>query len=243
MSGDVQSGETALPIGEVICADCMDEEVGLPSLPDGCVDAVITDPPYGMQNNNDYARFTAGKRGHKGDHTRVYAPLHGDAEPFDPSPLLAFPRVVIWGFPYFAASVPVGTTLVWIKRLDPAFGSFLSDAEVAWMKGGKGVYCHRDTSLKDERQRVHPTQKPVALMRWCMDRAGVPEGGLVIDPFAGSGSTLVACVQTGRRFIGYEISPEYCEIARKRIAEAQAQPRLPLDTQPAAPPVTEAMPL
>ena len=57
-------------------------------------------------------------------------------------------------------------------------------------------------------------------MRWCMDIAKIPSGATVLDPFCGSGTTGVACVQTGRNFIGIEIDPGYCEIARRRIADA-----------------------
>jgi DNA modification methylase len=76
----------------------------------------------------------------------------------------------------------------------------------------------------------HPTQKPVALMRWCLDKAKVPPGATVLDPFMGSGTTGVACVQTGRNFIGIEIDEEYFSIAERRIAEAQRnyQPQLAL---------------
>jgi DNA modification methylase len=70
-------------------------------------------------------------------------------------------------------------------------------------------------------QRIeHPTQKPVAVMRWMLDLLEVPEGATVLDPYMGSGSTGVACMQTGRNFIGIEIDEGYCEIARRRIAEA-----------------------
>ena len=204
--------------------DCLEV---MKTLPDGCVDAVITDPPYGMSNNCDYTRFTMGPNGHGDPSSRKYGPVIGDDKPFDPTPFLSFPRVVLWGYHHFAMRLPVGTVLVWIKRLDPAFGSFLSDAELAWMKGGHGVYCKRDTSLMGEtRKRAHPTQKPVALMEWCLNRAKVPIGATVLDPFMGSGTTGVACVQTGRNFIGIEIDEGYYNIAKRRIEAAQAQPAL-----------------
>ena len=79
-------------------------------------------------------------------------------------------------------------------------------------------------------------------MRW-LSGLVCPPGGLVLDPFLGSGTTAVAAIQTGRRFLGYEIDAGYCEIARKRIAEAQAQPRLNFDTQPAPLPETRSLPL
>ncbi len=199
------------------------------------ISAVITDPPYGMNLNTDNSRFSGGntasvlKRG-RGKGTANGAPILHDDEPFDPSPWLNFDKVVLWGVNHFGQRVPVGTQLVWIKRFDKAFGSFLSDAEIAWMKGGHGVYCKRDLTLNGEAlTRVHPTQKPVPLMAWCMEKAKVPEGATVLDPFCGSGSTGVACIQTGRKFIGIELDPDYFAIACRRIEAAQRQTRLELD--------------
>lgn len=198
----------------IYCGDCREIT---PALSD--VEAVISDPPYGMKNNCDYTRFTMGPNGHGKASRRSYAPIHGDDEPFDPAPWLVYPRVVLFGANHFAARLPVGTTLVWIKRKDGGFGSFLSDAEVAWMKGGHGVYCHRDTSLMGEtRKRAHPTQKPVGLMRWCMGKVG--GAGTILDPFMGSGTTLIAARLEGRRAIGIELEEKYCEIAVRRLQQA-----------------------
>jgi DNA modification methylase len=199
--------------------DCLDILPGL-----GKIDAVVTDPPYGMDWECDMSSFALRNgAGGRNWNTRIV----GDNQPFDPSPWLSFEKVVMWGYHHFASRLPVGSVLVWLKRLDPAFGSFLSDAELAWMKGGHGVYCRRDLSMNgitDDRE--HPTQKPVSLMSWCLDKAKVPIGAVVLDPFMGSGTTGVACVRTGRRFIGIEIDPTYFAIAQRRIAEAQAQPPL-----------------
>lgn len=190
----------------------------LPLLPQ--VDAVVTDPPYGMGWDTDSSRFTGGHRERGNGGGRFKEAIAGDNEPFDPSLLIGFKRVVIWGFNHFAARLPVGTTLIWIKRNDAAFGSFLSDAEVAWMKGGCGVYCQRDLSMKAiERSRVHPTQKPVGLMSWCMDRARVESGDVIADPYAGSGTTLLAAKLRGLRAIGIEIEERYCEIAARRLSQ------------------------
>lgn len=202
--------------------DCLDI---LPTL--AGIDAVVTDPPYGMKWNTDSTRFRGGDHGHRrnGQGQPSRGLVVGDGKPFDPLPWLDFPRVVLWGFNHYAARLPVGTTLVWIKRNDAAFGSFLSDAELAWMKGGHGIYCRRDLSHNAEsNSRVHPTQKPVSVMKWCLDMAKVPIGATVLDPFMGSGTTGVACMQTGRRFVGIEIEPKYFEIARARIEKAAALP-------------------
>jgi DNA modification methylase len=199
--------------------DCLEI---LPML-DG-VDAVISDPPYGMSLDTDNSRFSGGnaasvsRRGN-GIGTGEGLGIIGDAEPFDPSPWLHFVRVVLFGCNHFAARLPVGTSLVWIKRNDDAFGSFLSDAEIAWMKGGHGVYCKRDFSMNAEaKTREHPCQKPATLMSWCMDKAKVPIGATVLDPYMGSGTTGIACLRTGRNFIGIEIEPKHFQTACERMA-------------------------
>lgn len=199
-------------------ADCLDV---LPFI--SGVDAVISDPPYGMKLDTDNTRFSGGhvasvaKRG-DGIGTGNGQPILHDDEPFDPVPWLGFDSVVLWGVNHFAQRVPVGTTLVWIKRFDPAFGSFLSDAELAWMKGGHGVYCRRDLSMNGEtKTRCHPCQKPVGVMHWCMEKAKVPQGATVLDPFMGSGTTGIACIRSGRKFIGIEKDAKYFEIAKERI--------------------------
>jgi site-specific DNA-methyltransferase (adenine-specific) len=214
-------GDATLYLG-----DCMDI---LPTLDK--VDAVITDPPYGMKWDG---KVTVGKNGHGGTGTKAKhygVTIFGDDKPFDPAPFLEFKSVVLFGSNHFAQRLPVGTTLIWVKRKDGGFGSFLSDAEVAWMKTGHGVYCFRDTSLMAETMsRHHPTQKPVSLMAWCIEKAGTPE--TILDPFMGSGTTGVAAIQMGRKFIGIEREPKYFDIACKRIEQAVAQPRLFDDVKP-----------
>ena len=76
---------------------------------------------------------------------------------------------------------------------------------------------------------IHPTQKPVALMQWCLEQVTQP-GATILDPFMGSGTTGVACVKTGRNFIGIEIDESYFNIAQQRIEDAQRQ--MPLFTMP-----------
>lgn len=200
----------------IYCGDCRDI---LPQLDP--VDLVLTDPPYGMRWNTNTDRFSGGcetSRARRGGGRANQARIVADDEPFNPAPFLEFPRVIMWGCNHYAARLPVGTTLVWIKRLDDAFGSFLSDAEVAWMKGGHGVYCFRDLSMTAEaNRRLHPSQKPLPLIRWCISKAG--GDGPILDPFMGSGTTLRAAKDLGRRAIGIEIEERYCEIAAKRLAQ------------------------
>jgi DNA modification methylase len=83
-------------------------------------------------------------------------------------------------------------------------------------------------NAKDTKKRLHPTQKSVSLMKWCINLATKP-GDTILDPFAGSGTTGVAAIQTGRNAILIERDPGYFAIMQKRIADAQQQMRLPLD--------------
>ena len=136
-----------------------------------------------------------------------------------------------WGSNHYAQRLPKGTTLVWIKKADHWFGTFLSDCELAWMKGGCGVYafCQQfpPSTRKAENDGMSVaqlTQKPVALMKWCLEMAKVRTGAMVLDPYMGSGSTGVACVTTGRRFTGCEINKHHFSTACRRLETEQRQP-------------------
>jgi site-specific DNA-methyltransferase (adenine-specific)/modification methylase len=193
----------------------------LPTL--GRVDAVVTDPPYGI----GYVKGSGGGGKHS---VRNIAPIEGDDSPFDPAIWLEAQEVILWGGNHFAARLPHGRWLAWDK-LDgmPEFDSF-SDVEFAWVKGrGKDRIFHHlwkgicKASEKGGKERWHPTQKPVALMRWCIEQT---KSSLILDPYMGSGTTGVAALQLGRKFIGIELDPGYFDIACKRIEEAWKQPRL-----------------
>lgn len=131
----------------------------------------------------------------------------------------------------YAPRLPHGRWLAWNKlgHLEP-WDDF-SDVEFAWQnrRGADRIFSLLWKGLvQGEKigggERFHPTQKPVGLMAWCLEQAGDAE--TILDPFMGSGTTGVACVNLGRKFIGIEIEPRYFDIACKRIAEAYRQPRL-----------------
>ena len=211
---------------KLIQGDCLEV---MATLEENSIDAVITDPPYGGNYDTKYTRFTGGATEERQD----FNPIIGDDTPFDPSPWLEFPIVVMFGFNVYSDKLPPGTLLVWQKRRNSKLGKFLSDCEIAWMKGGKGIYLFNhewDGFMKaSERgqKRQHPTQKPVALMEWVMDKAKVPVGATVLDPYMGSGGTGIACVNTGRSFIGIEVYPDYFSIASTRIQSAIDTQSLP----------------
>lgn len=205
--------------------DCRDI---LPTL--GKVDAVVTDPPYGIG-------YSHGKGGGKLARSTKFDnhAIIGDDKPFDPLPFLEFEKVLLWGANYFADKLPSSPNwLVWDKR-DGVCSNDQADCELAWtnQKSPARVIRHLwNGMLKDSErgiERVHPTQKPIVVMKWCIQQIG--ETQTILDPFMGSGTTGVACVKMGRKFIGIEIDPDYFEIACKRIRDAYAQPDMFLEKQ------------
>jgi len=190
------------------------------------VTALITDPPYGVGVKANY-----GERGRSAlAASNNYPQIHGDDAPFDPAHLLGYPKVVLFGANHYAARLPSSPTwIVWDKlagltsKREIGFND-QADVELAWSNAGgpARIYAHRWMGLlKDserEDSRVHPTQKPVALMTWVL-RAYTDSEDVICDPYMGSGSTLVAAKALGRKSIGIEISQEYCDIAVKRLAQ------------------------
>jgi site-specific DNA-methyltransferase (adenine-specific) len=172
------------------------------------VDLVLTDPPYGHGE-----RWRGGTWG--------AAQMYRDAEVWDAERadddtikqvLVSGAHAVIWGGNYFCLP-PSRCWLSWEKtsRMDT-----LADFELAWTsfdRPSKSYVSDRNPDGK----RSHPTQKPLKLIRWCLQFAG--EFHTVLDPFLGSGTTLRACKDLGRRGIGIEIEERYCEIAANRLRQ------------------------
>lgn len=196
--------------------DCLSYMRGMA---DKSVDCVITDPPYGI------ARVWKGGGGHGWGKARAQTQERNVWDETAP-PKEVFDGMFrvgslhcIWGGNYFDLP-PQRGWLVWNK---PERNFTLSEAELCWTS--KDMPIRVFDYRRSDGDRVHPTQKPVALMKWCIELMTKP-GDTVFDPFMGSGTTGVACMQTGRNFIGCEISPEYFAIAEKRIHEAKQQLRL-----------------
>jgi len=196
------------------------------------IDAVVTDPPYGMNLNVDFSGFT----GFSGPRTgNKYDQIKGDDKPFDARHLLIARRHVIWGAQYFCHSLPqVGGWIVFNKRGDgkPSEICF-GDCELAWSDAIQSVRMYSQiwhgVPRWSSEGRLHPMQKPAGLMAFCIEQTRTD--GTVCDPYMGSGTTGVACVRTGRKFIGIEIEPKYFEIAKRRI-QAELE-RFPLLEKPA----------
>lgn len=195
--------------------DCRDI---LPTL--GKVDAVVTDPPYGIKRSGRVETFTKDPK-HK---RKFYADGGWDEqrpskEIFDVMREISKAQI-IWGGNYFADLLPARMRwLYWDKGQD---GLSMSDGELAWTSMNNALRAHRlNRSAIATDGAEHPTQKPENLMKWCI--GFLPDAQTILDPFMGSGTTGVAAVRMGRNFIGIEREPKYFDIACKRIEDAQRQ--------------------
>ena len=202
-----QIGRATLYLG-----DCRDI---LPTLPK--VDAIITDPPYGIGKDGQ-VRTTGGNGGRKAYDFKGWDAERPTKDVFD-ALLSVTDQIIIWGGNYFADMLPAtGKWLVWDKgqRINQ------SDGELAWTSwhGALRIKVLNRVELMTDGAE-HPTQKPVRLMKWCIEQAGNPER--ILDPFMGSGTTGVAAVQSGLRFVGIERDADYFDIACRRIEQAQRQ--------------------
>ena len=191
------------------------------------VDAVVTDPPYGI---NLAGGFSGAGGFSKPIERRQY---EGDWDNFTPDQgtfdliLGSADSCIVWGGNYFTDKLPQSNFwLVWDKENTmPTF----SDCELAWTNlpknSVKKISYRQNGCMSREKGRFHPTQKPVDVMRWCIEQ--LPKDcETILDPFMGSGTTGVACAKMGRRFIGIELDEKYFDIACKRIEEAYKQPDL-----------------
>jgi len=172
-------------------------------------DLLLTDPPYGYGWNTNYSRFSRG--------TNDKRAIENDKTPVSLDPWIQITtEQMIFGCNSLPQQRP-GSYLIWDKRCADGF-AFLSDGEAAWWSEGHGVYlCSINAQQHRSKAGLHPTQKPVQLMSWCISKAKVADS--ILDPFMGSGTTLVAAKLEGRKAIGIELDEKYCEIAVERLRQ------------------------
>jgi DNA modification methylase len=201
-------------------ADCRDV---LPSLP--TVDACITDPPYGIGE-------AAGKNKSRGNlaDAKDFGDDSWDDEPIDEDLIRSVREAgkwcIVFGGNYYAMP-PASCWLVWDKENGE---NDFADCELAWTNLPKAVRRIRYMwngmlRANGEKRGDHPTQKPIGVMEWAINHLPAPNR-TILDPFMGSGTTGVACMNLGRQFIGIERERKYFEIACRRIEDAQRQGRL-----------------
>ncbi len=213
----------------------------------GRFDAVVTDPPYGQRYRAPAPRTSkASTRGLNGGWVRKGARptadrVVGDDGPVDLLPLFAMADcVLIWGVHKLSDQLPSGQWLFWDKRVDlPPIDQ--GDGEAAWVnrEGPIRIIRHKWSGLIIEpgteeakrvpgtsaaQARLHPTQKPIRVMRWSIEQ--FPNAKTILDPFAGSGTVAVACQMMGLHSTSIEIDPEHFATACRRVDEAARQPDL-----------------
>lgn len=213
-------------LNKIICGDCLEV---MRQMPDKCVDLVLTDPQYGIgeARNDNSSRSCLAQSKDYGCHS------WDDSIP-EPEYFSEMVRVsknqIIFGGNYFIESLSNSPCwLVWDK--DNGDNDF-ADCELAWtsFKSAVRKFKYRwqgmlQEDMKHKEKRVHPTQKPLALFEWILNLYSKPTD-IILDPFLGSGTTVAACINLKRQYIGIEISPEYCAIAEERIRQATRQTRL-----------------
>lgn len=199
---------------------------------------VFTDPPYGMDLDTDYSSITGSKKAmNPGVKGKSYAKVIGDSEDFDPTLVLstfaAVDEVFLWGADYYATSLPRGGWFVWDKCVtadgvvsDGAEKMIGSAFELCWSKQRHkrliARLFHRGYTSVDSSERVHPTQKPIQLAAWFIERFSASEA-IIVDPFLGSGTTMIAAEQLNRTCYGMEIDPHYCDVIVTRWQDFTGQ--------------------
>ena len=214
--------------------DCMD---GMREFPDKYFDLAIVDPPYGIGIfSMNYTKSGAIRtRGKSAADRRDYRKLsEWDTKPgkeyFDEL-FRVSKKQIVWGGNYFTDILPPSKSfIVWDKRVYDSMRNDYADCEYAWASPGNGVarmfrfiWCGMlQGDMMNKEERFHPTQKPVALYKWIIETYAKKDD-VILDTHVGSGSSLVACGETGHKYVGFEIDPEYYAKAKERVDAAEAQ--------------------
>ena len=200
------------------CGDCLELMKGIP---DKSIDLIVTDPPYGKKADKGTNGFgTSKNRRYQGgwDNQRP------DKQVFDEMFRIS-KNLIIFGANYFCDMLPFSNHWIfWDKKGDILFKNPFADGELIYTTFTspiKRVVFKQQGFITDSKdKRYHPTQKPSELIQMLIEQYS-KEGDIVLDPFLGSGTTAVACVNTNRHYIGFELDPQYYDIACKRLDEVE----------------------
>lgn len=196
------------------------------------VELLWADPPYGVKEKTE--RRSRGNRmaprSSRPSTGRSWPAVAGDSQPFDPTPLLSFPRAVLWGANHYAQHLPPSSSWWWWDKKAGTTPDDNADGELAWTNLGGPArqfsFLWRGfmrAGMQNNTAPLHPTEKPPELAAWGFRRAKLERGQLVFSPYLGSGPEARAALDMGLRFIGCEIVEEYCRAAVSRLAQ-QALP-------------------
>lgn len=231
-------------INQIICGNCLEV---MKEWPDGCVDLCLTDPPYGLSMDRLAYKKSGKQYGRAAAANAYYPDTNWDMVIPDKTVFKELSRIsknqIIWGGQYYTSFLSVCRGwLIWDKRCSDNISNCYGDGEMAWTTFDKPLRIFRylwngmlQENMANKEKRYHPTQKPLQLMKWCIYNYSNPND-LIVDFYSGSGTTCVAAKMLGRRYIGIDISEEYCQISRDRLeavetgltVEEQKQGQMPL---------------
>lgn len=197
--------------------DCLDL---MRLIPDKSIDLVLTDPPYGIGMDGGNVGYKGFNNFEKKEWDKTTPPKEYFDEIFRVSK-----NQIIWGGNYFG--LPASRCwLIWDKG-EGFYNRTYAEAELAWtgMDSNVKIFKHDPLAKGDYKGKEHPTQKPVKLFQWCLERYSQPSD-LILDPFSGSGTTAIAAHNLGRRFICIEKDEDYHAASVQRLKDTQAQLRL-----------------
>lgn len=222
----VSSLRERLEKSRVVIGDCTvyheSSEFIVPTL--AKVDALLTDPPYGIGE-------AAGANASRGKiaPARDYGNDAWDNEPISDELMTAIRAKARWQIIFGGNYYDLPATSCWLVWDKQTNGDF-ADCELAWTNLSKAVrrlkfMWNGMLRAHGEPRGDHPTQKPIGVMKWCIEHLPA-DVETILDPFMGSGTTGVAAVKMGKKFIGIERERKYFDIACRRIEEAYKQPDL-----------------
>ena len=191
--------------------DCMD---GMAQFPDKYFELAIVDPPYGIE------RFKHGGSvvNKYGDETRQWNNEKPSKEYFDEL-FRVSKNQIIWGANNFQLP-PSEYFIIWDKVNPPDFSFAM--VEMAWTNCKKPAKMYRYNSAAESQDRIHPTQKPIALYTWLLQHYA-HKGDKILDTHVGSDSSIIACHLLGFDFIGFEIDKDYHRMASERLEKERSQ--------------------
>lgn len=213
-----EEGGDGMSEQKIIQGDCLEVMRGFP---DKHFDLVLTDPPYGIGAANGIGGGSS--RGAVNKFEGDWDNAIPGKEYFDEMRRVSKEQIIFGGNYFTEHLPPTASWFIWDKREGLPERTF-ADCEMAWVSEGSPARIFRfrwdgmiQEDMKNKEVKYHPTLKPVELMKWCLSR--FPETTSVLDPFMGSGTTLVAAKQLGISATGIEISEKYCEVAKNRLSQ------------------------
>ena len=207
--------------------DCLE---GMKEFPDNYFDLAIVDPPYGGVTQGGYMtnQMGGGVAKNRNDYHLSLWQCDKPSKDYFKELQRVSKNQIIWGGNYFASMLSDSQCWIAWDKEKPEGVSF-ADIELAWTSFDLASRIFHfawngmiQGNMKDKEYKIHPTQKPVALYEWLLNRFSKPND-IILDTHVGSASSLIACHRTGHKYVGFEIDETYYKLAKKRLDQETAQ--------------------